>query len=90
MKEENHDIVYMLWFMSLVNAYNWRDGANDHKKYTLWKKIYKEKKRAYELTEEKFPYIYRVAKKGAGRLAHTVAFLPSLGHPIKYDFYSAT
>ena len=60
--------------------YNWRDGANDHKK------IYKEKKKAYELTEGKFPYIYRVAQKGAGQLPHTVAFLPSLGHPINMIF----
>ena len=60
------------------------------RKYTLWKKIYKEKKegkkKAYELTEEKCPYIYRVAQKGAGQLAHTVAFLPSLGHPINMIF----
>ena len=43
-------------------------------------------KKAYELTEGKFPYIYRVAQKGAGQLAHTVAFLPSLGHPINMIF----
>ena len=44
------------------------------------------KKKTYELTEGKFPYIYRVAQKGAGQLAHTVAFLPSLGHPINMIF----
>ena len=55
-------------------------------KYTLYERKFTTKKKAYELTEGKFPYIYRAAQKGAGQLAHTVAFLPSLGHPINMIF----
>ena len=48
-------------------------------------------KMSYELTEGKFPYIYRVAQKGAGQLAHTeLCFSPLFGPSDKYDFYSAT
>ena len=37
LKKENH-IVYMPWFMSLLNAYNyWGDGVNDHKKINIMK-----------------------------------------------------
>ena len=43
----------------------------------------KKKKKAYEINRGK---IYRVAQKGAGQLAHTVAFLPSLDHPINMIF----
>ena len=42
MKEENHDIVYMYDLcLYIVNAYNWRDGANNHKKIYIMK-IYKD------------------------------------------------
>ena len=90
MKEENHDIVYMLWFMSLVNAYNWRDGANDHKKIYIMKENLQRKKKYYELTEGKCPYIYRVAQKGAGPVSTYSCFSPLFGPFDKYDFYPAT
>ena len=72
--------------MSLVNAYNWRDGAKNHKKIYIMK-IYKDKKKkGIWINRGKFPYIYRVAQKGGGQLAYTVAFLPSLGHSINMIF----
>ena len=47
-------------------------------------------KKAYELTEGKFPYIYRVAQTGAGLVSTYSCFSPLFGPSDKYDFYSAT
>ena len=85
MKKENHDIVYMR-FMSLVNAYNWRAGANYHKKIYIMKENLQRKKKAYELTEGKCPYICSPKR---GRAVSTYSCFSPLFFD-KYDFYPAT